>query len=354
MKRNEWEQASRRPIEYIGIAYNTSSQIPAGRENEKVADCEIIEVAHAIQAVLKKKGYQAELVDLDSDRIGELGRYEWIFNLTETIFGFPLRDYEIATKMEALKINFTGSGSITLRTCLDKAAAKRALLSARIDTPAYDVLQPGHPIHSSLEYPLFVKPVHEDGSIGINEDSVVKSEAELREQVDKVHRLYHQAALVEQYIEGRDITASIIGNGRQAIVLPLSEIFYPGQAGPKFLTFNGKWMSESPDFQGAKAQCPCAVSPQVEQRIKDLALRAYRLMGCRDYGRVDFRLRGECPFVLEVNPNPCINPDDSGYVRCGNAAGFSYDDLVLKILENSISNRLRVASPAYYPAELQV
>jgi len=344
---NEWIQAARLPIEKVGIIYCTSTQTAIGREHEKLADCEVIEVANAVRAALIEKGYQAELVDLDPGRIGDLVRFDWIFNLTESIYGFPLADFEIARKLEAFKIQFTGSGSKTLKVCLDKAATKCGLLLNGISTPAFEVFQPGKPILNFLRYPLFVKPVREDGSIGINDSSIVRNDAELRHQVENVHRLYHQAALVEQYIQGRDITASVIGNGERAVVLPLSEITYPEQAGPKFLTFNGKWVADSLDFKVSKAQCPCNVSPQVERIIKDLALRAYHTMGCHDYARVDFRLRGESPFVLEVNPNPCINPDDSGFVRCGNAAGYSYADLVFKILENSVHNHLHSMQTGY-------
>jgi D-alanine-D-alanine ligase len=141
----------------------------------------------------------------------------------------------------------------------------------------------------------------------------------------------------------------VIGNGDQAVVLPLSEITYPEHAGPKFLTFDGKWVNDSLDFQVSKAQCPCHVSPRMEGRIKDIALRAYHTMGCQDYARVDFRLQEEFPFVLEVNPNPCINPDDSGFVRSGKTAGYSYADLVLNIVQNSVHCHPHAMQPGYLP-----
>jgi D-alanine-D-alanine ligase len=337
---NKWKPVSHMPIKRIGIVYCTSTQTAAGRETEKLADCEVVEVANAVQAALQAHGYQAELVNLDPDQIDDLCRFDWIFNLAESIYGYPLADFQVAQQMEKLGIKFTGSGSKTLKTCLDKAAAKCELLRNGIGTPAFEVFQPGSYILNLLRYPLFVKPVHEDGSIGIQNDSIVHNNAELKHQVEKIHQMYHQAALVEQYIDGRDITASVIGNGEQAVVLPLSEITYPQQLGPKFLTFQGKWVNDSLDYQVSRAQCPSLLPPQTENIMKDIALRAYNALGCRDYARVDFRLRGKCPFVLEVNPNPCINPDDSGFVRSGNAAGFSYANLVNKILENAVYNSL--------------
>ncbi len=331
------------PIRNIGVIYCTSAQSPAGREFEKLADCEIIEVAQAVQKSLQAQGYTAELVDLHPERISDLGRFDWVFNLAETIYGYPLADYEVAQKMEEFNIHFTGSGSRTLRTCLNKAATKCVLQANGIATPDFEVFLPDNPIQNFLEFPLFVKPLSEDGSFGINADSIARNEAELINQVNKIHLAYHQAALVEQYIEGRDITASVIGNGEQAVVLPLSEIIYEGEKGSRYLTFEAKWITESVDYQEAKAHCPCIVPAQIDGLIKDIALRAFRTLGCCDYARIDFRLNEDQPFVLEVNPNPCINPEDSGFVRAATAAGLSYAEMVIKILSSAVegcSNRL--------------
>jgi D-alanine-D-alanine ligase len=320
----------------IGIVYCTSSQVAAGREFEQIADCEVIEVAHAVQAALRAKGCRVQLVDLDPQRISDLCAFDWVVNLAETIYGFPLADYEVADQMERLKINFTGSGSQALKACLDKGVTKSELRCYGVTTPAYNVIAQGDPVSTQCSYPVMVKPVHEDGSIGISNQSIATNLAELALRVEKIHTVYQQAALVEEFIDGRDITASILGNGEEAVVLPLSEITYPDRGGSKFLTFDAKWISDSQEFQAAVACCPCEVDPETEAAIKQTALRAYRIMGCRDYARVDFRLKDHIPYVLEVNPNPCINPDDSGFIRCGKAAGFDYNHLIHQILLSSV------------------
>jgi D-alanine-D-alanine ligase len=345
--RNDRAQGGYLPVHHIGIVYCTSNQFAQGREMEKVADCEVIDVACAVKDALGRNGYQAELVDLNPEEISRLRRFDLVFNLAETIYGFPLADYEVAARMEGYHIPFTGSGARTLNICLDKVTAKCELLRNGIGTPAFEVFKPGSPILNLLRYPLFVKPVREDGSIGISSESVVHNDSELRRQVNKIHHRYNQAALVEQYIDGRDITAAVVGNGDQAVVLPLSEITYPDQSNIRFLTFEGKWLSDSQDFQVSQAQCPCVLPAPVERTIKEIALCAYHALGCRDYARIDFRLRGKNPFVLEVNPNPCINPDDSGFVRAGCAAGYSYADLVLKIVADAVEDRLRRVEPGY-------
>jgi D-alanine-D-alanine ligase len=167
---------------------------------------------------------------------------------------------------------------------------------------------------------------------------------ELKQQVEKIHAVYCQAALVEEYIEGRDISASVIGNGSDAIVLPLSEIVYTDYSGPKMLSFISKWSSDPCDYVGITVECPCALNPKTQAMINEIALRATRVMGCRDYTRVDFRLRGNTPLVLEVNANPCLNPDNAGFILSANACGYSYEDIVAKILEDSIRDRLQAGT----------
>ncbi len=330
------------PIHRVGIIYCTSQVSASGREIEKRADFEVIEVAQAVKSALASYGYHADLVDLDPTQIAGLKEYDWVFNLTESIYGYPISDYEITEQMEKYGIGFTGSGAGALRTCLDKAATKCELLRNGIDTPAYEVFQPHSSIFNMLDYPLIVKPLHEDGSIGITTDSIARNASDLEGAIERVHHLYQQPALVEEFIEGRDITASVIGNGPDAVILPLSEITYPEQVGPQFLTFNAKWVPDTFDYQNTAAECPCNLERTIENRIKDIALRSFQAVGCQDYARVDFRLRGEIPFVLEVNPNPCINPDDSGFVRSSKAAGYSYEAMVAKILMDSVRDRLLV------------
>jgi D-alanine-D-alanine ligase len=247
--------------------------------------------------------------------------------------------------MEELRIHFTGSGSSALIDCLDKAFTKSRLRRARIITPAYEIYHPNDIINTKLKFPLIAKPIHEDGSVGISDDSISKNVAELAGTVKKIHEIYEQAALVEEYIEGRDITASVIGNGEEVTVLPLSESVFYKHDGPTLLTFEANWVPESKAYQNSVSKCPCELDYEVELRIKDFAKKAYKIMRCRDYARIDFRLRDKTPYVLEVNPNPCINPIGSGFVTSGEASGLSYDELINKILENSVKSRNLVAEP---------
>jgi len=330
-------------INDIAVIYCESTAYSGAREIERLADEEIIEVATAVKAGLELHGYRVDLVALDPKNIGGLSKYDHIFNLVETIYGYPLTDYEVAQQLEYLSIPFTGSSSETLKICLNKAATKKVLKANKITTPAYAVIEPGGKMSSALPFPVIVKPVHEDGCVGISADSQVKTTEQLEAQVRRIHTVYQQAALVEEFIEGRDITASIIGNGDEARLLPLSEIIYSDKDGPCHLTFDANWVAGSNEYQDSRSRVIGQLDASLLERIQTLALSAFHVMGCRDYARVDFRVRGTVPYVLEVNPNPCINPDGAGFVKAAQAAGYTYPDLIKSILDMSIRyHQLRI------------
>jgi D-alanine-D-alanine ligase len=339
----------------IGIIYATANGPARGREEEKVADIEVIEVAEAIYFCLKSCGYQVETVAVDPDNLESLRRFDWIFNLVESMYGFPLSDDQVAAQLERLNLPFTGSGSTALSVCRDKAKTKSELSHYGLLTPAYEVYpQDILPAASKtrLRFPLIVKPLAEDGSFGINRNSRVETWSQLVYNVKCIHEMYRQPALVEEFIEGKDVNASILGNDENALVLPLSEMTYVLEDTPQFLTFDAKWLPNTDEYQSAKPHCPASLEPAVASLIEQQALKACRIMGCCDYVRVDFRLKGNIPYILEVNPNPCINPHDSGFVRSGLAGGYTYASLIEEILHNSMHRMAEVHESLDIEADL--
>ncbi len=323
----------------IGIVYCTSDTIQTGRELEKLADLEILEVAGAVHEALERQGHRTEEVDLRIHPLEDLCQFNWIFNLVETVYGFPLKDYEITSAIEAMGIPFTGCSSKVLKSCNDKSLTKSILRKRNLLTPRYEVLKPGERITSRLGFPLIVKPMKEDGSVGISKNSVVTSLESLSEKVKEIHAAYHQPALVEEYLEGRDISVAILGSRESPQVLPPAEcVFQPSYEGARIQTFESKWLVDSADYQNAYTACPCELDDELLKQIEETCIKAYRILGCRDYARVDLRLLDHSPYIIEVNPNPCINPHDSGFVRAGKVAGYSYDDLIHIILSSSIVN----------------
>jgi D-alanine-D-alanine ligase len=192
-----------------------------------------------------------------------------------------------------------------------------------------------------LQFPLIIKPIHEHGSIGISTDSVVYTFENLVRKVLELKELYKQPSLVEEYIDGREINAALLGNGKRAKVLPLSEILFtlPDNV-PKIVSFDAKWVEGSQEYIHTTGSCPADLPAEVAEKIRKLAKKAYYIIGARDYCRVDFRVRDNIPYILEVNANPCINPDGAGFVRSANAAGLSYHEVIYEILQTSMRRSL--------------
>jgi D-alanine-D-alanine ligase len=190
--------------------------------------------------------------------------------------------------------------------------------------------------------------VHEDASLGINSSSICHDVSQLECQAAYIHDIYRQEALIEEYLDGREFNVSILGE-RAPEVLAISEIDFSGlpDGEPRIVSYRAKWDEDSQIFRGTMPVCPAEIGKRLENRIKQIALRAYMAVGCRDYARVDMRsdARGNL-YVLEVNPNPDIAPT-AGFARAGRAAGYSYTDLILRISQFAVERGAKVASTVY-------
>jgi D-alanine-D-alanine ligase len=190
-----------------------------------------------------------------------------------------------------------------------------------------------------LRLPCIVKPRGEDASHGLSEENVVFDRASLREQVERVSSLYGGIALVEEFIDGREFNATVLGN-REPFVLPPSEIVYslpPGR--PRLLTYASKWDPEDVYYTGTKPVCPAPLSSEQMQALADTASRSFRALECRGYARVDMRLDTDRVFnVLEVNPNPDISPGAGASIQA-KAAGMDYPQFIERIVALAIEAR---------------
>ncbi len=260
-----------------------------------------------------------------------------ILNLTESIEGNAQMESHIAAMFDILEVVYTGNGPLPLGNCLYKQRTKRILQGSGIPTPNYEVvlyIDRNSPIKMDLEFPLIVKLLNEDASIGISENSIVHGKKELRERVTYLFRNFKQDIIIEEFIDGRELNVSILGEE----VLPISEISFKGlpKKLPKIITYEAKWAPESDYFKFTNPVCPAKLSQRTSKKIKEIALRAYRELECRDYARVDIRLaKHNKPYVIEINPNPDISPD-AGFARAAEAADLSYDKLIQKIIDLSL------------------
>ncbi len=188
-----------------------------------------------------------------------------------------------------------------------------------------------------LRFPLIVKPSHEDGSVGISDASVVYSLAELRRRVRYIFEHLEQPALVEEFVDGRELNAAVIGND-PPVVMPISEIDFAGLTDDmhRIVSYEAKWMHGIDRLPGDQRHLPGPALPGKEAEVKEIAARCFQLFGLRDYARIDFRMtRNGTLYVLEVNPNPDIS-DDAGFARSARAMGWTFAETVGKIVESAL------------------
>lgn len=255
-----------------------------------------------------------------------------VFNLFEGFSGYPETEALIPEILSEIGLPYTGCPAGILAMAQDKAKTKSILQASGIYTPRFQLLTPVTLSQFQLKYPCIVKPVGEHASHGLSAESVVGDLASLEKRVTMVSNFYGGRALVEEFIDGREFNATVMGNSK-CMVLPLSEIAYRLPDGmPKILTFAAKWEPGSPYFLGTKVICPAKIPADEQERIAKVALAAFQQLGCRGYARVDMRLDAEKRVnVMELNPNPDISPG-YGAARQAKAAGISYTRFIEKII----------------------
>lgn len=323
---------------HIALLYNEPTPSRYHALGEGIAVTSVRVAVDAIKGALESRRHTVELMGLRppmSSTVAALKRIkaDVVFNLFEGFAGKPETEWQLALALETTGLAFTGAHASTLALCLDKARAKQALAALGIPTPPFQLLHSGSSERFSLEFPVIVKPLHEDGSHGMNSHSVAYDLGPLVEQVSWVESRYGGPVLVERFLPGREFNASILG-GQAPRVLPPTEIVYQRDMdGPHILTYTAKWLPEDPTYQGTVPVCPAPVRQSMCTRIKELALASHSAVGAPPYARVDFRTdeRGRL-YVIEVNPNPDLSPNTGMSIQA-EAAGMEYGDLIQTILD---------------------
>jgi D-alanine-D-alanine ligase len=324
----------------IAVCHNLAAPVPVRGENcDRIAEQGAAEEAAEVAAALTGLGHQPVIVPFGADPAVFLEQLnavkaELIFNLCEGLWGDSHLELHAAALLELTGLPMTGSSPLCLGLTQDKLRTKELLLANGLTTPRHLLARCGElPMTAgTLVYPLIVKPRSEDASHGITEASVVDDLPALQAQVGYVHRAYRQDALVEEFIDGREINVAILGNDEEATVLPLSEIRFDRARIQPIVSYAGKWLEDSPGWVGTTPVCPAELTDAEAAAIRAAALAAYRIMGCRDYARVDTRLRDGIPWILEVNANPDIS-SEVGLARSAGAAGFTYPALIAQIVD---------------------
>lgn len=261
-----------------------------------------------------------------------------VFNIAEGFNGVS-REAQIPAILDMLGIPYTGSDPLTLATCLDKARTKEILSYHKIPNARFIIAESPAMVNGlAMKFPLMVKPVSEGSGKGIFSTSFVENKKELLREVERITFEYGQPALVEEFLPGREFTAAVMGNGADAVVLPIVEINYkdfPEDFIPIY-SYEAKWILDTKENPLDVFDCPAKITSELEEAIKSNVLRTYNVLHCRDWSRIDIRLddRG-VPNIIEVNPLPGILPnpeENSCYPKAARTAGISYKDMINKVL----------------------
>jgi len=258
-----------------------------------------------------------------------------VFNLTESYAGDDTMDMNIAAYLDLLGCQYTGAGPHAMYLAQDKALAKKIFAFHGIKTPYFATSYRGKLDHShDISFPLIVKPTSEDGSIGIDASSVVESVKELMEKIHYIHEEFDSPALIEEYIEGREIYAAVLGNENPE-VLPMVELDLSKlpKGTPKIAGKDVKWDKETEAYKVTKSAPAEDLEESTVKRLSDTALSAYNALKLRDYGRIDMRLtkKGEV-FVIEANPNPWL-ASTAEFAMAAKKAGRTYTQLIAEIVD---------------------
>ena len=268
-------------------------------------------------------------------------RPDIVFNIAEGFRGVN-REAHVPAICEFFGIPYSGSDPFTLTLCLDKAKTKETLAFHGIPTPRFAVIEnPGElkARTAELKLPLFVKPVHEGSSKGITDRNLCWDRDHLFRQAKFLIENYKQPVIVEEYLPGKEFTCAVLGNGDEATALPIVGMNFeslPKGALPIY-GFDAKFVWDRPENPLDIFQCPARITKELQASIERVTLEAFRVLGCRDWARIDVRLDAAGnPNVLEVNPLPGILPDpadNSCLPKAARAAGISYDELIQSCLK---------------------
>ncbi|MBL8862430.1 MAG: D-alanine--D-alanine ligase [Planctomycetes bacterium] len=323
----------------VAVVYNDDAALASGGALDAIAVQGVVSCARAVAESLASRGHGVTLRALVGPArevpalVDELD-CDVVFNLVEAIGGDARLEPAFAWLCQLRGLPYTGSRPRAMTLCLEKPLAQAVLGAHGIAVPRHGVFERGDELLGDLRFPLIVKPAREDASHGIDAESVVRDETALRRRVRHVLELYRQPAIVEEFVDGREINAGLLAGPGGLEVLPLSEIDYsdfPPDL-PRIVSYAGKWIETSRDWALTRVVAARDLDPATRERIEATARRAFDVLGLSGYGRVDVRLdaRG-VPWVIDVNPNPDVSPD-AGFALAAARAGLPHAEVVERIV----------------------
>ena len=343
----------------VAVLANLQKNAPTwpGMPADRWDDLDSEETIQAIIDALASGGHEATFLEGDLTLFETLPKLkpDICFNICEGHWG-DSREAQVPAILEMLRVPYTASGPLTLALALDKPMTKRVLWYHSLPTPVFQTFERAHePLDPDMAFPLFVKPSREGTGMGVTADSIVHNEAQLRAQLHRQFEIYDQPILVEHFIEGREVTVGMVGNLTTPVArrLPDDREARRISRGLHFFPPLEVDMSRYPAEEGGiytsriKSElvhtfhylCPAPLPEETVQALNWLAAATFRVTGCFDVGRIDFRLDAHDnnkPYILEINPLPGLNPGYSDLPLEAQADGWSFEQLIIRILEEAI------------------
>jgi D-alanine-D-alanine ligase len=335
-----------RPI-HVLILYN-EPVLPTGHADYE-SEHEVLQTVEAVRGFLGQPGFQVSCLGVSKEpRVLLDGlrqqRPDVVFNLFEGTADQGHTEASLAGLLDWLRIPFTGSPCAALCLARDKILAKHLFQGAGLPTPEFLVVE-GLPVPDcSLDWPVIVKPGHQDASVGMDHGSVVTDQYHLNRRVAWLLDNYGPPVLVEEFIAGRELDVAVI-EAPDVLALPVSEVLFVNQDPDDWpiVTYDAKWKPGSRDFVATPTCYPAKVSHRLAKRLQAHAQKAFRLLGCRDYARVDFRVRPSGkPYLLEVNPNPDYHPT-AGFAEGLATAGVTHAQFTADLVRRALARGASVA-----------
>jgi D-alanine-D-alanine ligase len=304
----------------------------------------VLEEVEAVAAALKKLRlhYRIQSVGSVKEMVEVLSRAPEtvVFNLVETLEGSAMKAAIVPSLCKAFEKACTGCNARSLTLTTDKWQSKAVLAAAGLPVPRAFQVEPGQTPRPDFPGPYIVKPVAADGSEGIDDAAIVKTQGTaLNKAVRRVHTQFEQTAIVEQFVDGREFNITVLNKNGKTAVMPVAEInfaAFPSDK-PRIIGYEAKWIAGSFEFNNTPRVVPAKISKSLAKQLTILAARAAAAVGCTDYCRVDFRVdKKNRPFILEVNANPDLCPQD-GVAAAVRAAGIQYHQFVKIALDNALA-----------------
>jgi D-alanine-D-alanine ligase len=304
---------------------------------------EVLETVQLVEAGLLAGGFEVRKLAVSHDPkalIDGVSRFrpDAVFNLFEGTGDDGSNETYAAGLLQWMRVPFTGCPPETLNLARNKPLTKHLLRSTGIPTARFLVLENDDVSECTLQWPVIVKPALQDASVGLDQGSVVTDSQQLQRRVATLLQRFGQPVLVEEFIPGRELNVALV-ELPELTVLPVSEILFvePKPGFWPIVTYDAKWRPQSEDYIATPAKYPAEMTPRLAKRLREIAKKTFRLTGCRDYARVDFRVKPSGrPYVLEVNPNPDFSPD-AGLSAAFQAMGLSHGEFAVQMVHNAMA-----------------